>query len=216
MYVPQLYEAGSPEWLRMIVSDYPLAILTTNGETVPYATHLPIICPSADTGTLVGSTLLGHLNKANPHWRSLVLGTRGVLIFTGPNGYVSPEIYQSTPAAPTWDYVSVHLTGRIHALTGREDALEVVKRTVRDYEPRFGTGWDMDGSLGYFQQLSPAVGAFRFEVESAEGMFKLSQEKESPVRQRIVDSFLNSESGIARDLGKIMDRLVILEEQNAG
>jgi hypothetical protein len=47
-------------------------------------------------------------------------------------------------------------------------------------------------------------------------MFKLSQEKEPPVLQRIVDSFLNSESGIARDLGKIMDRLVTLEGQNAG
>jgi transcriptional regulator len=215
MYVPKLYQATSQEWLRMIVCDYPLAILMTNGGDVPYATHLPVICPSCDIGSLIGSTLLGHLNKANPHWRSLASGTRGVLIFTGPNGYVTPELYQTVPAAPTWNYVSVHLTGRIYTFADRENTLDVVKRTVREYEERFGTRWNMDASLGYFRQLSPGVGAFRFEVESADGMFKLSQEKEAPVRQRVVDGFLNSKSGIARDLGKIMDRLGTQEEQHA-
>jgi transcriptional regulator len=216
MYVPRLYEAAREEWLHMVVRDYPLAILVTNDSDVPAATHLPIVFPDGDIADLAQSTLLGHLNKANPQWDALVRGTRGVLIFTGPGSYITPKLYRTEPAAPTWDYVSVHLTGRIHAISDREETLDVVKRTAREYEKRFGEGWDAEGSLEYFREIGPGVGAFRFEVESVQAMFKLSQEKSTPVRQRVINSLRVSESGAARDLAKVMDRIGIQEEYDAG
>ncbi|MFD4633068.1 FMN-binding negative transcriptional regulator [Streptomyces sp. NPDC058284] len=192
MYVPPIYRAEDRVWLRRVVEQYPLATLVTNGPRVPYATHLPVIfSPDASPGDggPEGVTLLGHMNRANSHWDSLTDGADAQLIFTGPHGYVTPAVYGTTPAAPTWNFVSVHLQGKLRPIPGFEETLEVVQRTVLAYEKDFGVGWEMDSSLEYFRGIGPAVGAFRFEVESADGMFKLSQEQEPEIRKRVADHF---------------------------
>ncbi|WP_372343069.1 FMN-binding negative transcriptional regulator [Streptomyces sp. KL116D] len=63
------------------------------------------------TGELPGTTLLGHLNRANPHWAALETGSVLLLTFTGPHSYVSPTVYEKSPAAPTWNFTSVHVRG---------------------------------------------------------------------------------------------------------
>ncbi|MET8683182.1 FMN-binding negative transcriptional regulator [Streptomyces sp. NPDC004732] len=207
MYVPSIYQAEDRAWLRRIVEQYPLATLVTNGPRVPYATHLPMIfspdSPSGDAGP-EGVTLLGHMNRANAHWDSLTDGADAQLIFTGPHGYVTPAVYETTPAAPTWNFVSVHLQGTLRPITGFEETLEVVQRTVKAYEKDFGDGWEMDGSLEYFRGIGPAVGAFRFEVESADGMFKLSQEQGPDIRKRVTDRFASDGTWRGRELAALM------------
>ncbi|MEU0214017.1 FMN-binding negative transcriptional regulator [Streptomyces sp. NPDC006265] len=189
MYVPPIYRSPEPSRLRCVVRDHPLAVMVTNGPGVPYATHLPIVSPpgSADAGELVGTTLLGHMNRANPHWSALGDGVCSRLLFSGPNGYITPSLYRTTPAAPTWDFVAVHLEGTLRLLEGRDETLRVVRRTVEVFEQDFGDGWDMEPSLDYFRQIGVGVGAFEFRVTAAEGMFKLSQEKDVAVRARIAE-----------------------------
>ncbi|MFE0190632.1 FMN-binding negative transcriptional regulator [Streptomyces sp. NPDC058989] len=207
MYVPSIYQAEDPAWLRRIVEQYPLATMITNGPQMPYATHLPIIFSPDDAsgdGSPEGATLLGHMNRANSHWDSLADGAHAQLIFTGPHGYVTPTVYETTPAAPTWNFVSVHLQGRLELIPTFEETLEVVQLTVQAYEKNFGDGWEMDSSLDYFRRIGPAVGAFRFQVESADGMFKLSQEKDPEVRERVADRFGAGDTGRGRELASFM------------
>ncbi|MFD5683455.1 FMN-binding negative transcriptional regulator [Streptomyces bacillaris] len=207
MYVPSIYQAEDRAWLRHVVERYPLATVITNGPQAPYATHVPVI-PAPDTTSWndgpEGATLLGHMNRANSHWGSLTDGTHAQLVFTGPNGYVSPTVYETSPAAPTWNFVSVHLRGRLRPISDFEETLEVVQLTVEAYEKNFGDGWEMDSSLEYFRNIGPAVGGFRFDVESADGMFKLSQEKHPETRRRIADRFGGRRSGRATELAFFM------------
>lgn len=191
MFVPGQYRPPDPAWVRALVLENPLALLTTNGETEPWATHLPVVPAAGDlsdgggpTG-LVGVRLLGHLNRANPHWASLRGGTRGTLVFSGPGAYVSPTWYAVEPAAPTWDFCVVHAHVSIEPLARGDETLEVVRETARRLEDRFGVGWTQDGSLAYFRRILPGVGAFAMSVLAAEGMFKLSQEKDAATRDRI-------------------------------
>ncbi|MFC7830960.1 FMN-binding negative transcriptional regulator [Streptomyces sp. NPDC057375] len=205
MYVPAAYRADD-SWLRRIVEGYPLATLVTNGQRTPYATHLPIIFdPRSDDpdSPLEGSFLLGHLNRANPHWVALTDSIEAKLVFTGPHSYVTPTLYNTSPAAPTWNFVSVHLEGRLHPITEPDETLTVVQETVTKFEERFGDGWKMDESLDYFRHIGVAVGAFRFEVLTADGMFKLSQEKDAEVRRQVADRF-SSESGTRHELSVLM------------
>ncbi|MFE2479297.1 FMN-binding negative transcriptional regulator [Streptomyces sp. NPDC059389] len=217
MYVPPIYQPEDRGWLRRIIQRYPLATMVTNGERMPYATHLPVIFSPEDaagTGGPEGTTLLGHMNRANSHWDSLTDGANAQLIFTGPHGYVTPTLYRTTPAAPTWNFVSVHVQGRLRLLRTMEETLDVVQRTVDAYEAAHGDGWQMDGSLDYFARIGTAVGAFRFEVESADGMFKLSQEKEPEVRSRVSERLSTTDAGPSRDLGHLM-REFYLDEDHA-
>ncbi|MGN5376768.1 FMN-binding negative transcriptional regulator [Streptomyces lasalocidi] len=213
MFVPSFYREPDSSWMVDLIRGNPLALAVTNGspEDGPFATHLPVIFDpgtSADwSGELPGATLLGHMNRANPHWKALETGSVLLLTFTGPHSYVSPTVYEKTPAAPTWNFTSVHVRGVIEKIDTVDETLEVVKSTVRAFEGAFGNGWDMTESLGYFRQIVPAVGAFRFTVTGAEGMFKLSQEQPGEVRERVRASFGQSGCAYQRETAALMNRL---------
>ncbi|MGB8941377.1 MAG: FMN-binding negative transcriptional regulator [Streptomyces sp.] len=204
MLVPKMYEASSPEQIRAVVSGYPLALLLTNGTQVPFATNLPVVtADDAGGDDLVGRTLFGHMNRTNTHWPALADGMSGKLVFNGPGAYISPVAYETSPAAPTWDFVTVHLYGRIRPLPAGEDTLAVVRRTAALLEGEFGRGWDQSDSVDYFRSIVAGVGAFEFHVDKAEAMFKLSQEKSPEIQQRLIDGFADR-AGSHRALGCTM------------
>jgi transcriptional regulator len=218
MFVPVGYRPDHAAWARAIVRRHPLALLVTNGEAGPYATHLPVV-PDGDaleSGTgatgLVGVGLRGHLDRRNPHWAALAAGQPGVLVFQGPDAYVSPTAYRTSPAAPTWNFVTVHLHGTPEPVDSREETLEVVRATVQAFERDHGTGWDMTDSAGYFAEIVGGVGAFRFRVTAAEGMFKLSQEKPAGTRAAVADALAEGPerarcvAAAMRDLGVVQAR----------
>jgi transcriptional regulator len=195
MFVPRNYREPDVSWMVDLMRENPLALMASNGSPAdgPFATHLPVITdpeweerPITD---LTGMPLLGHMNRANPHWKALNTGTVALLTFTGPHAYVSPAVYDVTPAAPTWNFTSVHVHGVVEKIESTEEALGVVQATVEAFEKEFGDSWDMTESVDYFRKIVPAVGAFRVQVTKAEGMFKLSQEQRPEIRERVVRSF---------------------------
>ncbi|RDG39819.1 FMN-binding negative transcriptional regulator [Streptomyces corynorhini] len=214
MYVPAHYR-GSPEAALAVVRAGPLATLVTGADPVPFATHLPVIVPPEveqalrdGPADLRGHRLIGHMNRANPHWRHIASGEHpSLLIFRGPDGYISPEIYGYTPAAPTWNFTAVHVRGTLRPLPAGEETLRVIHRTVRALEGRFGRRWDMRESLDYFDKIVPAVGAFELDVEEVDGMFKLSQELNEETREKTTQHFATSEHGTHRDLANEMERV---------
>jgi transcriptional regulator len=202
MFVPSHYREPDVSWMLDLIRDNPLALAASNGTPAdgPFATHLPVITDPQWDGRpdaeLADMPLLGHMNRANPHWAALDTGTTILLTFTGPHAYVSPTVYDVTPAAPTWNFTSVHVHGVVERIESTEDTLGVVQATVQAFEKDFGDSWDMAGSLEYFRRIVPGVGAFRVRVTKAEGMFKLSQEQRPEVRERVVRSF--AERGCTR------------------
>ncbi|MFF3554985.1 FMN-binding negative transcriptional regulator [Streptomyces tsukubensis] len=213
MFVPSMYREPEGSWMVNLIRENPLALAVANGspEKGPFATHLPVVFDpetSADpAGELPGTTLLGHMNRANPHWAALETGSVLLLTFTGPHSYVSPSVYGVTPAAPTWNFTAVHVRGVVEKIDSLEESLDVVQSTVRAFEGAFGNGWDMTESLGYFRRIAPAVGAFRLTVTGAEGMFKLSQEQPDDVRRRVRESFGQSACRYRRETAGLMSRL---------
>ena len=99
MFVPSHYRIKDEDWHRRIIDGHPLATLTTNGTTVPLATRLPaLVAPGEpESGPLAGTEILGHLNRANPHWKALTDGTYARLMF---DGRAASSRRPSTPATP--------------------------------------------------------------------------------------------------------------------
>jgi transcriptional regulator len=213
LFVPPPYREPDGSWIVDLIRNNPLALLASNGSRIegPFATHLPVI-PNPHAADelppdLAGAVLLGHMNRANPHWIALREGQAALLSFTGPHAYVSPTVYEVTPAAPTWNFTSVHARGTIEKMESAEETLEVVTATVRTFEARFGTDWDMSESLGYFRRILPGVGAFRFTVTGVDGMFKLSQEQAPDIRERVRRSFSARECTRHRATASLMGSL---------
>ncbi|HEV3359490.1 MAG TPA: FMN-binding negative transcriptional regulator [Pseudonocardiaceae bacterium] len=206
MFVPPEYEPVRHEQLIELIRAHPLALLVTATESGPYATHLPVVLADDAGRTADGPdtlTLLGHLNRANPHFAALARDVPSLLVFAGPGGYVSPRIYRTTPAAPTWNFASVHARGPVRVLDQGAATRQVVAATARLLEARFGRQWDATGSYDYFERLLPGVGAFMMTATDVRGMFKLSQEKDNAVRDRVAAAF--GEDGNA-ELAALMAR----------
>lgn len=211
MLVPEDYRPADPSWVTELIRRNPLAILVTGaGHSYPMATHVPTILNApgddADPGGLTDASILGHMNKLNPHWESIQAGGPALLIFHGPHGYVSPAVYQISPAAPTWNFTSVHVRGTLSVVPGGDATLAVIKQTVLTLEATHGSGWDMTGSLGYFDKLLPGVGAFRLAVHEVDSMFKLSQEQAAEVRDRTATAFEAGRLASHGQLAELMRR----------
>ncbi|PWV84559.1 transcriptional regulator [Prauserella marina] len=165
---------------------FALVVSAKPGEA-PVGTHVPVIFPHgrAIPDSWDEVTLLGHLARVNPQWRDFAAASEVLLVFTGPDGYVSPTAYGYTPSVPTWNYAAVHLTGTVELIESRAATLDVVESTVLALESARDPAWDMTSSRDRFASLVEHVVAFRFRVRAARSVFKLSQDMPADVRERV-------------------------------
>src|SRR5581483_1958683 len=103
----------------------------------------------------------GHMARANKLWRAFDSTKEVLLIFGGPNTYISPTWY-SHLNVPTWNYIAVHLYGTPRLIKRYE--------TKSDYRleslPRDFVEKEMRGTMG-----------FQVKVTRVEANFKLSQNR---------------------------------------
>ncbi len=210
MLVPSIYEPRRAGDVLEAVRCNPLALVCSNGSGTPFATHAPVIVERlAEAGTetapsLVDGSLLGHLNRVNDHWEQIERGGEVLVVFQGPHAYISPTAYAKRPAAPTWNFITVHVRGRVEPLPVGDAVFDVVTSTVRELEKVAGTGWDMTDSLDYFRSIQQGVRAFRVHVTSVEAMFKLSQEHSDLTRREIRDHLTQAGAGLGHEVAQAM------------
>lgn len=137
-----------------------------------------------------GSTVRLHLLKSNPVWRAATEPLPATLLVTGAHGYVSPDWYGIDDQVPTWNYVSVHLTGTLERLP--DDAL-------RD---------TLDAQSGHFEALTApkppwttdkmppdlmarmmrSIAPVQLTITGIDGTWKLNQNKPDAVRLAAADA----------------------------
>src|SRR6056297_15894 len=76
----------------------------------PLISHIPFLL-SED-----GTRAEFHLVRSNPIARLMSDPLPARLAVQGPHSYVSPDWYGVADQVPTWNYVAVHLTGRLERL----------------------------------------------------------------------------------------------------
>ncbi len=62
--------------------------------------------------------MIGHIDIYNPQAELLKEDNDVTIIFAGPECYISPSIY-STTQLPTWNYIKVHLKGKVKAIESK-------------------------------------------------------------------------------------------------
>lgn len=210
MYTPRPFRADNASREAMLVRTNPFGLLVSTGHGAPVASHLPMLRrPSPDGAPddrepLLGSTLVGHMARANDHWRSLTRGQQVLAVFSGPDGYVSPTLYRRNGVAPTWNYAAVHVTGAIRVIDDAAESLAIIRATIDLTEARAAQPWDPEPSMDYITRILTGITAFEITVTNVQSIFKLSQDKESAVRRRVRDSFAGSAHGRHRELAALM------------
>lgn len=126
-----------------------------------------------------------HLMRSNPVARALSEGEQAAtLAVAGPDGYVSPDWYETPDQVPTWNYVSVHLQGRLSrlpdaALRPLLDGLSA--HFERELAPK--RPWTADKmSPGTMERMMRSLVPVAFAVEAVHGTWKLGQNKPEAAR----------------------------------
>jgi transcriptional regulator len=153
--------------------------LTLNGPRVPLVSHVPFLL-SDD-----GASAEIHLTRSNPICRAARGGAPALLAVTGPDAYVSPDWYGLPDQVPTWNYVAVHLEGRLEPLPETETR-GLVDRLSAAFEARLAPkpAWTSDKMPDEaMARLLRMILPFRFHVGEMRSTWKLGQNKPEAARQ---------------------------------
>ena len=117
MHVPKQYAETDTAVLHALIDTAPLGAWVTIVDGELEANHIPFLLDTAE-GEL--GVITGHVAKANSVWRTFSQDTASVVIFQGPQTYITPSWYPSKAATgkvvPTWNYAVVHAYGRPRAI----------------------------------------------------------------------------------------------------
>src|SRR6201994_3093108 len=109
MYVPAHFAEDRVAVLQDLISTNGLATVISMTADGMIASHAPLML---DPEPAPYGTLIGHLAKANPHARAADPSVQTLVIFQGPDGYITPSYYatkrENGKVVPTWNYAAIH------------------------------------------------------------------------------------------------------------
>jgi transcriptional regulator len=169
--------------LRRVIAQNPWATLIATGDDGLVASHYPVLLdPDRDDLTVVG-----HVGK--PDDAVLHLGERELLmIFQGPNGYISPSWYGDVRAVPTWNYTAVHLAG-VPEIVDTQANLTILDDLVTHFErqlPQPRMMWQAPNTEEFVRALEMGTVGFRMTPTRVSAKRKLSQNKPDSIVESVI------------------------------
>lgn len=185
MYLPSHFETTDAPALRRLVAAYPLGALVTHGADGLDADHLPF---EFDPDAGAAGVLRAHVARANPLWRRCTPGMPAMVIFRGPEAFVSPSWYpskqQTHRQVPTWNYEVVHAHGVLSVHDDERWVRALVARLTRHHEAAEPRPWKMgDAPAAFIDELLRSIVGIEVAVTRLVGKSKLSQNKSAADRE---------------------------------
>lgn len=119
MYLPRQFDNKDPAIALELMRAHPLAqLISVDDSGFPFVTPLPLHAVKEEGGQIV---LLGHVAKPNPHAGFLRSRPLALLVFQGPQAYMTPRVYPDLVRVPTWSYLAVHATVRVQTVEAFDD-----------------------------------------------------------------------------------------------
>jgi transcriptional regulator len=165
--------------LASLVADYPLAWVVSHDFQ---ATPLPLLAETDPSGGIV--SLLGHFARRNPQVPALEDNPRALILFQGPQGYISPRLVAKPGWAPTWNYAVVRFDVMVTFVPSETDA--AVRRLAGHLERDRRNSWQVEELGDRYAQLRERIIAFRAHVRAIDATFKLGQDEDRDTFDEIV------------------------------
>ncbi len=171
MYPPKHHVEKDLEKVYRVIEDFGFATVISQTKEDVIVTQLPLIL-EREKG--VNGTLVGHLDKNNPHVQ--YLDDRNItVIFHGPNAYISPNVYESSQL-PTWNSISVHIKGTVHISESSENVRDSIIKMTSLLENE-DNPFVLDKKNKKMSGMLNHIVGFNIEIDEIIGRFKLSQDK---------------------------------------
>ena len=176
MYIPPAFKLEDRDTVLSVMRENAFAILVAHSPEGIEITHLPLM-PEQRGEDLV---IRGHVSRANPIVALIESGASATAVFTGPHAYISPDWYASEDQVPTWNYIAVHASGRLKAVTTAEQTTDLLADLSAEHEGPLAPKkpWTHHKMReGLMARMIKGVLAFELPVERLEAKSKMSQNK---------------------------------------
>lgn len=203
MHCPAAFSETRPPALFALMRAHPLATLVTAGSGGLIANLIPFqLIESGDTGCL-----RAHMARSNAQLQDLRAETEALVIFHGPEHYITPSWYPSKAehgkVVPTWNYAVVQVRGRATVVDDADWLLAHVSALTAQQEAGRPAPWRVDDApADHVAALLRGITGLEIAIEQIEGKWKLGQNRNERDRQGVFDG-LRREDGAA--LAHLMD-----------
>lgn len=199
MHPNPIFRGAAKEEALQLAKDTGFGILAVNGENAPLLSHVPFV--------IDGNRVLLHLVRSNPIARLVNHETPAKIAINGPHSYISPDWYGIDDQVPTWNYIAVHLTGRLLPLP-QDELLGILDRLSDEFERRLEPKqpWisaKMD--QGALAKMLRMIQPFIFEIDEIDSTYKLGQNKPDMAISGAATGVQNADIGV--DVHKLSDMM---------
>ena len=201
MYVPKSFEQQDQTQLIDIINNYAFATLVTYSDSGIEANHLPMFIKQVN-----GSQVLqGHIAKSNPLWKNVNEHSEVLVIFQGPNAYISPNYYptkhETGKAVPTWNYISVHVKGTISYISDDNWKMAMLHKLTDQHEVEQLKPWSIDDApKSYIDKMLSAIVGLEIHIGSIQGKWKISQNQPAINQQGVISGLTECADGKVKDM----------------
>jgi len=207
MYQPSAFREERLETLHELIRAHPLATLITAGPGGLIANFVPFIL--ADMGDK--GTLRAHIAKANDQVNALAVGAETLVVFHGPEAYITPSWYVSKKehgrVVPTWNYAVIQVRGTPRVLDDPAWLRTQIGALTAAQESQRPEPWNVtDAPEPFIDGQMRAIIGVEIPILTIEGKWKVSQNRSAADRQGVYEG-LKDEQGNVEMARMVAERL---------
>jgi transcriptional regulator len=208
MYIPKQFQEQRIQRLADAIRDIQLGTLVTSSRDAYHTSHIPMIFKETPQGML----LEGHVARANEHWQVVEEPKPSIVIFMGPQAYISPSWYATKQehgrVVPTWNYLVVQAEGVVSSVHDRDWLMQHLEELVELNEAYRQSPWAIaDAPQEFIEKLSQAIVGIRFTVNTLVGCWKMIQNRSAVDRLGAVSGLLSSSESGDSAVASVMEQL---------
>lgn len=214
MYVPKYNEENDLAVLHALIRAHPLGAWVTHGADELIANHIPFLL---DETRGERGTLMGHVARANPIWNSFSSTVPSVVLFQGPEAYISPSWYPSKQVhgktVPTWNYAVVHAHGMPRIVEDHAWLLDHLNRLTNTHEADQPVPWKVaDAPADFTERLLDMIVGIEIPIARLIGKWKVSQNRPEADKRGVIAGLAARDDLHAREMASLVRAHVASDE----
>ena len=188
MHCPHMFREERLDVLHGLITAHPLATLITAGSNGLIANLIPFSLHGGGENGI----LRAHLARGNKQLDDLREGAESLVVFQGPECYVTPSWYPSKAehgkVVPTWNFVMVQARGRPQVFDDAGWIRAQIGEMTANNENKREHPWQVsDAPDDYIAAQLKAIVGIEIPIFSIEGKWKTSQNRSPVDRQGVID-----------------------------
>lgn len=189
MYQPAHHREDRLAIQHGLIRAFPLGTLVTSGVSGLQANHVPFLIDSERSKL---GTLRAHIARANPQWKDLDPAAEALVIFQGPERYITPSWYETKretgKVVPTWNYAAVHAYGPVRVIEDQGWLRQQISDLTAVFEGRRAQPWAVtDAPESFVAAMARGIVGIEIEIARIDGKWKVSQNRPEGDRRGVVD-----------------------------